>query len=805
MKLSFEWLKQFVPELSSVEATAKVLGEGGIAVASVRPFTAAYEGVVVGSVCKVSRHPNADRLSVCTVEAESGRIYDVVCGAANVRAGMKVPFAQPGARLPGDRVINAATIRGVASQGMLCSAVEIGEGSNADGILELGDDAIPGEPYVPRPEDWVLDIEITPNRGDALSVLGVARQLAALLRVPYRLPWEGGEPAPGVVSTPGISVAVEDPDGCGLYTGRLLTDMTVAPSPEWMRKRLMACGMRPISNVVDITNYVLLELGQPLHAFDVSRISGGKIVVRRARDGEMLRTLDGVNRKLSAEILVIADGDTPVAAAGVMGGASSEITANTRGVLLESAWFDPVRIRRGARRLGLGTESSYRFERGVDPEGVERASNRAAQLLVELAGAKIASPLLVASGNLPVRPTVEVRAEDASELLGISLTVGNMKEYSRLIGASVNGDPEHGNAIRVMPPSWRLDLNIAADMVEEFAIMHGYQNIPSTMPELQSAPLPLSKREGVEAVIRESLRGAGFSEAHTFSFMSRGDLIRMGWSGESSGPQQQAAALANPQGEEHELMRTTILPGLLRSASYNLARSAAGVLLFEIGNVFRGVASSGSGLKEEAMITIIAAGSATQDAYSQARPMDFYDIKGAVDVLATALGFSFNWSPASEKPYEFGQCAAIKTAGGDAGSAGVLAPGVAAAFDLPAGVACAEILLDVVVGAASLADEVRAPARYPAMRRDLAVVVAENVSTAALRVEIGKAGLPLLESAEVFDIYRGKQLGEGAKSIAFRVVFRSADRTLMEGEVDEAVGRIVARLETSLGAKLRQA
>lgn len=792
MKLPYGWLKEFVPEAPPVGETAALLTGGGLKVDSVKPFTTAHEGIVVGEVVRVERHPNADRLTLCTVEA-GGAAFEVVCGAPNVRAGRKYPFAQPGARLPGGRTIGAAKIRGVASQGMLCSAAEVGAGGDADGLLELDAKSVPGDPYVPHPDEWVLDLEVTPNRGDALSVLGVARQLAALLGTSWKLPGDRVPPAPG--GNAGWSVSVDDPEGCGLYTARLLTGMKIGPAPEWMRNRLLACGMRPINNVVDATNYVLLEMGHPLHAFDLAKLSGTEIRVRRAEAGEIIRTLDGVKRSLSPEVLVIADAKEAVAVAGVMGGASSEISEKTGTVLLESAWFDPVRVRRGARHLGLATESSYRFERGVDPEGVVAASDRAAQLIAGIAGGTTASPLLAARGKLPERRAIAVRAGEVSGVLGIPLPAPRLRRYAELLGADVAGE---GDSFSITPPSWRLDLKAPADLVEEFAVLAGYRDIPSTMPVLEAGPPSPARREEGETAVREALLSSGFSEAQTFSFMSRSDLERVQG---KDGPG--AVVLANPQGEEQELLRTTLLPGLLRAASKNLAREAPGVALFEIGTVFRASPAAG-GPAESASLALVGAGRSPQDVHRPARQLDFYDVKGALDSVAESLGIELAWRPENRTPFAGGRGAAVRLGGAEAGFAGELEREAAAAYELPAGTVAAEVALDGLLRSASGTVEVRAPARYPGVRRDLAVVVGEAVPAADVRAEIVRAGGPLLESAGVFDLYRGKQLASGTKSIAFRLVFRSPERTLTEPEADEAVAGIVRALGASLGARLRE-
>ncbi|MEK7764621.1 MAG: phenylalanine--tRNA ligase subunit beta, partial [bacterium] len=447
----------------------------------------------------------------------------------------------------------------------------------------------------------MLEIEVTPNRGDALSAQGVARQLAALLGLACKAPFEEGPSRLRAPDTPGLgdssrrltgdpegappsvaawTVATEDAEGCGLYTARLLEGVRVGPSPEWMQKRLAACGMRPINNVVDVTNYVMLELGQPLHAFDTARLRGRRIVARRARAGEKITTLDGTLRALPADAVVIADEGGPVAVAGVMGGVGSEIGTGTTTVLLESAWFDPIRVRRGARGLGLSTESSYRFERGVDPGGVARASARAAQLLGEFAGAKPVSALLEARGRLPAPVTIAVNARAVSSLLGVTLAAGEIGDLCRRIGCTATVE---GEVVRVTPPTWRLDLSLPADIAEECAILHGYDRIPTTVPVGRAAAPVRAKAVIVEARVREALRAAGCTEARTLSFVRRADLARLDPAGAGA-----AVKLLNPMSEDEEFLRTTLLPGLARAAGYNLAREAAGVALFETGAVFTG-------------------------------------------------------------------------------------------------------------------------------------------------------------------------------------------------------------------------
>ena len=716
---------------------------------------------------------------------------------------MKAPFARIGAKLPGGKTLTAATIRGVASQGMLCSAVELGLGVEGGGILELPGELSTGEPYVPNAEDWILDIEITPNRGDALSIVGVARSLAAILGTEWKYPFDVTSPLPGgdVPSGAGWEISIADRSGCGLYTGCLLEGVKIGPSPEWMQKRLLASGLRPINNVVDITNYILLELGHPLHAFDGAKVGGKKVIVRRAQMGEAMRTLDGGDRKLNPEVLVIADAGGPVAVAGVMGGASSEISESTTIVFLEAAWFDPIRVRRGSVSLALSTESSYRFERGVDCGGVALASGRAVKLLVELCGAKISSSLLCVRGEIPAQTQIKVTTTRSSSLLGVPITADDISAFCRLIGAQVKtGSP--GEFV-VVPPTWRMDIREESDLLEEFAILKGYDVIPATMPELKSGPIDVPAEVRAIARMSSALRGAGFSEAKTFSFMSATDFTAMGLDGLED-PLAMRAALMNPMSEEQAFLRTSLLPGLFRSAAHNLAREAPGCMLFEFGNVFRSIGAV-KAPEEFISISLVSAGRLSKGVHQNERVCDFYDIKGALESLGLALGFRLSWEGGSRPPFGGGESAIIRVGDAIAGSAGVVSREVSEAFGLPTGTVGAELDLRVLLASEAAVPVVSAPPRHPAVRRDLAVVVAREKMAEELAGIISRAGAPLIESVQVFDSYEGKQVPSGMKSLAFRLAFRSVERTLTEAEADEALQRVITALETESGAKPRAA
>lgn len=806
MKISYRWLTEWVADLPPPRELAVLLSGGGVGVESVTPWSSALSGVVVGRIVTADKHPNADRLKVCVVETGGGDRHDVVCGAPNVAAGMLVPFALPGAKLPGGKTIGRATIRGVASGGMLCSAVEVGLGSDAAGLHVLPDDAVPGAVFVPNPEDHILDLEITPNRGDLLSVLGIARWLGALLDRPIRVPWKerGDSPGrlvdvdPGPADAGGWSVAVADQESCEWYTARVLTGVTIAPSPDWLQRRLQTAGLRPINNVVDVTNFVMLEMGQPLHAFDAAKLTGRTITVRRAAAGETMKTLDGTDRKLDPDVLVIADGKGPVAAAGIMGGASSEITAGTTEVVIESAWFLPARVRRGTKVLGLASDSSYRFERGVDPLGVARASDRAAGLLRELAGAAIASPLLDARGTRPGPAPIVADPAALGSLLGIECPPDRFRAFMMRIGASV-GDAK-GPTVVVIPPSWRPDLTQPADLAEEYATLFGYDRIPATLPLRESSAVIGSRAASVESLLRAALRAAGASEAWTMSFGTTTELGKLGITGPD--PRSRTVPLANPMTAEQELLRPTLLPGLLRSAAYNLARETSAVRLFELGTVF--APGDGGPPVEPRRLGVVAAGRDLQTPFAPERVLGLADVRGAVDAGFTALGLTAVWRAAAVgAPYAPGRGAEILVGERVVGSAGELSPSVLAAFDLPPGSAAAELELAPLLESAPAGWTVAAPPRYPAVRRDLAVVVPGAAGAGDIAAAIRSAGAPALDDCTPFDEYRGKPIPEGRKSLAFRLSFRAADRTLTEGEADEAFSRIVKSLGDAFGATLR--
>lgn len=804
MRVSLEWLREYVPINQPTPALAEALINAGLEVGAIEDLGAGMENVVVAELLSVAPHPNADRLSLCEVQA-GGETRRVVCGAKNMKTGDRVALAVPGARLPNGLEIRKSKIRGETSEGMLCSEQELKLAEETEGILILPPDAPVGSPlacHLGR-DDVVLDIELTPNRADCLSHLGVAREIAALTGAvmtaqDQAVPEEGE--AVGAIT----SVTIEDAERCPRYAARVIRGVKVGPSPRWLASRLEKVGVRPINNVVDVTNYVLFELGQPLHAFDLATLDEGRIVVRRAREGEPLVTLDGVERKLTIDDLVIADATRPVALAGVMGGESTEVTAGTADILLESAYFTPLGIRRTARRQGLKSEASHRFGRGCDPEMVVRASDRAAALLAELAGGRVASGVLDVYPAPVRRPEIRLRPECANALLGIDLAGDAMAGILRRLGIAVDAK---GAELVAQAPSWRPDLVIEADLVEEIARLHGYDRIPTTLPRspIQSPEAPPERR--FEQTARELFTGFGFHEAITYRFISPDWSDRLGLAADDS--RRRNVRLRNPMREDQAAMRTSLIPGLLTAALANLRRDQTDVRLFEAGKVFF---SSGEGKLPEERVALgaVLVGEGRPGFWGKGRAADFYDAKGPVEALLDRLAIrGARFQTEGLSPYLHpGLSASLRWEKERLGELGMLHPEVAASLELPDNL----FLVDLDAPALLRAAGARFPAftpppRFPAARRDLAVVVDESIESGDLLEQIEaiseKEFREALRQIEIFDVYRGAGIPAGKKSVALRLSYRFDERTLTDAEVNAFQDRVLTRLAKELGAALR--
>ncbi len=807
MRISLKWLSRYV-DLPSPEELARRLTAVGLEVEAIERTGQGLGGVVAARVLTSGKHPGAEKLSVTTVDRGDGQPLQIVCGARNFQVGDLVPLATVGTTLPGGTRIEKATLRGVESSGMLCSARELGLAEDASGLLILPATVKPGTPVAEALglEDVLLEVNVTPNRPDCLSHLGIAREVAALLGQPVRPPAAAVKEA-GAPAADAVKVRIEAPDRCARYAARVIEGVTIGPSPAWLSRRLEACGVRSISNVVDATNFVLLELGHPLHAFDLDRVAGAQIVVRTARPGERLTTLDGKERALEPADLLIADLERGSALAGVMGGGDSEISAGTSRVLLESAWFDPGGIRRTSRRHGLKSEASYRFERGADPGMVIPALDRCAALIAELAGGTV-RPGVVDCQALPApEGRVRLRWRRPAELLGLDVS----REEARrvLLGLGFREVEADGEGATFAVPSWRVDVSIEEDLVEELVRTRGYDAIPETLPP-GAVGTPLEAPEArVVARLREALEASGFSEAVNFSFVAEQDLAPLRDHvavGDGTG-RALGISLRNPISADLALMRTSLVPSLLRNAARNRAQHVDDVRLYELARVYRPVAAGapGDAPADEALRVagLLLGRRAPLGWTAPAEAVDFHDAKAAVTALLEALGApGARWEVGGE-PWLHPRVAARVCAadGAPLGWVGELHPRVAKAFDVPRGVLAFELSVEALGRAGSPAPRYRHIPSLPAVLRDLAVVVDDAVAAEAVLSLVRQE--PLVEEATLFDVYRGAPIPAGKKNLALAIRYRAADRTLTDVEAEAAHQRIVVRLAQRLGAELR--
>lgn len=808
MKISYNWLKELVPLEWSPAQLADRLTMAGLEVDAVYPLGEDMLGIVTGRITALEKHPGADNLYVAQVDVAGAAPapLQVVTGAQNIKVGSRIPLALPGAVLPGGREIREAEFKGIISQGMMCSAEELGlEPSPADeeGIMLLPPDTPLGEPIaqVLGLDDYVLELDLTPNRGDCLSMVGVAREVAALTGAKLRLPEIPAGASDAVSDEEEIRVTVADPDLCPRYTVRLLTDIKIGPSPLWMQQRLRAAGMRPINNMVDVTNYVMLELGQPLHAFDRDLIRGGEIIVRRAEPGEKIVTLDGQERNLSEDMLVIADPEGAVGIAGVMGGANSEITPSTRRVLLESACFDNISIRKTARALGLRSEASNRFEKGVDPRGTLQAASRAAYLMEEMGAGRVL-PLVVDVCPREITPVqISFKPERAEELLGTKIPTEEIKDILTRLEFKVEGT----GPFLVTVPTFRPDVELECDLVEEVARIYGYDRIEGAM--LQGILTAAEKFAGqkLEDRIKDLLAGWGLSEIVTYSFYSPKafDYLRL----PADHSLRRCIPLQNPLSEVQSVMRTTLLPNMIETLATNLKHKNTDLAFFEIGRTYLTAQLPLEDLPQEPpFLALGLAGRVRESHWNRAdEPVDFFILKGLVEALAEELGLgSLAFVPGEHPSFHPGRQAVLLVDGIELGILGEVHPDVAAAWDVEERLYLAEIDLEALAGKVKGELRYRQLPRFPAVVRDLAILVDEGVTAAQVEGVIAAAGGELLVEVELFDQYQGKQIPAGKRSLAYSLVYRAPDRTLTDEEVAEVHSRIIEALAAKLGAVLRQ-
>jgi phenylalanyl-tRNA synthetase beta chain len=810
MKVTLNWLKQYVQFNWSADELAERLTMLGLEVEGIQKLSGEFEGVVVAQVITRDKHPNADKLSLCRVNDGKGE-RQIVCGAQNFQAGDKVPLILPGASLPakpGEQpmTIKVGKIRGVESQGMMCSPKELGLADDADGLLILPADAQIGQSFAEHlgrsGSDVVYDLEVTPNRPDLNSVIGIAREISAVTGHPLRLP----EITPHASRlTPHasdlVSVRIDDPDLCPRYTARVIRGVKVGPSPDWLRKTLEKVGIRSISNVVDVTNYVMLEIGQPLHAFDYHLLGRGlqdaypTIVIRRAGESEKFVTLDGQERTLTGQMLLIADETKAIALAGVMGGQNTEINDSTRDVLIESAYFKPQNIRATSKKLELRTESSYRFERGGDPAICDWASRRAAQLISETAGGELAEGAVDAYPQ-PAEPRqITLRHAKVGQLLGVDIAPSAQFQYLTQLGLEVTGEPD-SQSCTVRVPTFRVDLKREADLIEEIARLYGVDKIPATPPRGAIGANAYDAVHDQLAEVRRILTGIGLSEAQGQTLISE-TSARLAAS--------QAVALQNPLSSDMNVLRSSLLPGLLDTLRHNLSRKNSDVSLFEMGRVFFQLNGQ---LREERRLALALTGQRTPTSWSgeeRAAKLDVFDLKGALDELFEQIGVrGLSYVRSSNSPGLYLESAVIQLGKQTLGEFGQLAPALARQYDLRDAVLLAEVNLDLLLARRNTSKSFRQLPAFPSIRRDVAMIVPDATTHEEVLNAVKQAKPQNFEGVELFDVFRGKNVPAGQKSLAYAFTYRHPERTLTDAEVNAVHEKLVEQFKQKLQAVVRE-
>jgi phenylalanyl-tRNA synthetase beta chain len=777
MKFSVNWLREFVDLPEKPEEIADLLTRAGVETEDIETRGANVDRVIVAQITGSSRHPNADRLSVCEVEDGSGTKRQIVCGATNYKVGDKVPLALPGAKLPNGLEIRESKLRGVESAGMLCSPIELSLGDDASGLLILSPDAKVGAPIADLfPSDTILDVEITPNRGDLLSLFGLAREIAALTgKKTKSTPRESKIP----VNKTGVNIT--STHECPFFSARKIDNVRVGPSPQWLRAKIESVGVRPINNIVDISNFVMLELGQPTHAFDADKLKGG-INVRLAHDGEKFLALDGKTYSLKPDNCVVADQERAVGIGGVMGGEETGVTGSTKNVLLEAAYFLPSSIRRTARELNLPSDASYRFERGVDPDMVLRASQRATELIQEIAAGTPAKEINVA-GKPPANPAdVSLRYEKCDRVIGIAIKPKTVDEVLTRFGLKKISAAE---ITKWKIPSYRRDLQRDVDLIEEVVRAYGAERISGTDRSRFTPSSAADRAHDLELQMRQRLVAGGLTEVRTSKLLPR-ERFAFG---------ENAIELRNPLSEDHVALRPSLLPGLLGVLDHNIRAGADHVAIFETGKVFE--PPSGA---EEKRIAILLWGNIGGERHwrNEKRRADFFDLKGAIELARTGLSFRRG------QHANFALAVEVTAGNQRVGLAGQLTNSLTSTIDAPGNVFVAETSLDFPISGLGSRATFRELGKFPAISRDIAMIVAEDLTHEKIWEVIFNPTEPLLERVEFFDLFAGTEIGEGKKSLAYRLTYRDRSRTLTSEEVNAAHAKIRERLRSDLGAELRE-
>lgn len=820
MKISLQWLNEYVDiqdAFAKPQDLANLLTAAGIEVEGMQNLAKAFEHVVVGHILKKDQHPNADRLSLCQVATGEGVVHQIVCGARNHKEGDRVVVALPGAVLPGDFVIKRSKIRDVESGGMLCSEKELGLKAESEGILILPADAPVGQPFAKYMgyDDILFELKVTPNRADCLSHFGLAREIGALLGREVKFPIES------IVEDGGstremMALELRESEMCPRYDGRGVVGIKVGPSPAWLKKRLESVGVNSINNVVDITNFVMMELGQPLHAFDVREIKGRRIIVDRAVKGEAFTTLDGTELKFDGSELTIRDTERAVALAGIVGGKNSGIQDDTSDVFIEAAYFTPSAVRRTARKFGIETDSSYRFARGTNPEAVPLALNRAAQLIQKVAGGKIMGDHHDQYPQPLKREPIEISLATVEDRLGYKVEAVAFAQWMKRLGCSLDqsGESARGPVWKVLPPMFRWDLTVDMDLVEEYARLNGYQHIPETLPPLANMPAQHDLIFTMEAKIRRLLQGESCLQAVNYGFISRafqdhvlGDVERMKALGLRV--EKDPVVLVNPLNEEINVMRTSLVPGLLKNIVHNSRHGNAVGRVFELGfGHFAALTDGQISYGQETRLAFAFWG-ADEGLWRKAAPAPIaFSLKGAVENLLRGLGIQkWRWVQMTAKDApEFlhpGQSARLEFEGKPVGFIGTLHPTLGEELKIRETAALAELNLDRLLAGQPRFPHYKAISKMPAVDRDIALLMPKDLPASQVESEIRKVAGELLRDLTVFDVFEGGNLPEGQRSVAFRMIFQAQDTTLEDQKVNELRDKVVATVTQKFGVTIR--
>lgn len=796
MRLPLSWIKEYIDLSQAPEEIAKILTMAGLEVDAVETLKPTFQGVVVAEITQVEKHPNADKLTLTRV-TDGKESYQVVCGAPNCRVGMRVAFAKVGALLnfkDGTALqIKQAKIRGIESCGMLCAADELQIDGQADGIVDLPIDLPLGADLASFYSDVVFEISLTPNLNHCASVIGVVRELSAATRLPMKTPRIHVQESSSELTQQAAKVTVVDPEACPRYACRLIKNVTLKPSPAWLQRRLQLCGIRPVNNVVDVTNYVLMEMGHPMHAFDFDRLEGGEIVVKFASDGESFTTLDGKARILSKDDLVICDQKRSIAVAGIMGGANTEVSDGTKHILLESAYFHPRLIRKTSKRLGLQTDSSKRFERGSDPNNVISALNRAAMLIQELAsGVPSGGVVDVKKGVFPEK-VVTCRMSRINHVLGTHLSVSEVEDVFKRLQFHSSWDGQDLFTLQI--PTYRVDIGAEIDLIEEVARIYGYENITKKSGSSHTSQLPHAPVFLFERDVRSRLIAQGLQEFLTCDLIgpSQMDVVK-----EEAMPPKNIVRVMNPTSIEQSTLRSSLLPGLLQVVKYNMDHQQPNVHGFEVGRIHF---KDGDQYKEQSMAGIILTGKRAPHHWDE-KPddVDFYDLKGIVENLLTGLGIAnVTFKNLSLKAFHSGRQASLFIDSLELGSIGEIHPAILRRLDVPQRILFAEISLHDLFQSRQVGEQRMQPLPvYPGSDRDWTVTLDENVPVEKVFSAIGIAASPYLEEATLLDIYRSDKLGKGLKNLTFRFIYRAKDKTIDQATVDAEHQRLIGIISTSL-------